>query len=138
VGKWRNYIGRHGSKRVAKLVLVGAVPPLMLKTNANPEGAPIGVFDDIRRGTATSRSQFFKDLTIPFYGFNRPASLKSIPRLSTRTCLHSYAPECCARTGQCRSEHSPRADLQTIHKVLARTTSVISPLQNRVLEQRAS
>jgi non-heme chloroperoxidase len=69
-----HYIGRHGSKRVAKVVLVGAVPPLMLKTDANPEGTPIGVFNDIRKGTATNRSQFFKDLTIPFYGFNRPGT----------------------------------------------------------------
>ena len=71
-GEVARYIGRHGSKRVAKIVLVGAVPPLMLKTAANPEGAPIGVFDGIRTGTATNRSQFFRDLTIPFYGLNRP------------------------------------------------------------------
>jgi non-heme chloroperoxidase len=63
-GRWR--LGR------AKVVLVGAVPPLMLKTETNPEGTSIAVFDDIRKGTATDRSQFFKDLTIPFYGFNRP------------------------------------------------------------------
>ncbi len=71
-GEVVHYIGRHGSKRVAKVVLVGAVPPLMLKTETNPEGTPIAVFDDIRKGTASNRSQFFKDLTIPFYGFNRP------------------------------------------------------------------
>jgi non-heme chloroperoxidase len=69
-----HYIGRHGSKRVAKVVLVGAVPPLMLKTAANPEGTPLEVFDGIRKGTATNRSQFFKDLTMPFYGFNRPGA----------------------------------------------------------------
>lgn len=73
-GEVAHYIGRHGSKRVAKVVLVGAVPPLMLKTDANPEGTPIGVFNDIRKGTAANRSQFFKDLTIPFYGFNRPGT----------------------------------------------------------------
>jgi non-heme chloroperoxidase len=73
-GEVAHYIGRHGSKRVAKVVLVGAVPPLMLKTDANPEGTPIGVFNDIRKGTATNRSQFFKDLTTPFYGFNRPGA----------------------------------------------------------------
>src|SRR4051794_8414536 len=73
-GEVAHYIGRHGSKRVAKLVLVGAVPPLMLKTEANPEGTPLEVFDGIRKGTATNRSQFFKDLTIPFYGFNRPGA----------------------------------------------------------------
>jgi non-heme chloroperoxidase len=73
-GEVARYIGRHGSKRVTKVVLVGAVPPLMLKTAANPEGTPIEVFDGIRKGTATNRSQFFRDLTIPFYGFNRPGA----------------------------------------------------------------
>jgi non-heme chloroperoxidase len=73
-GEVAHYIGRHGSKRVAKVVLVGAVPPLMLKTAANPEGTPLEVFDGIRKGTATNRSQFFKDLTMPFYGFNRPGA----------------------------------------------------------------
>ena len=73
-GEVAHYIGRHGSKRVAKIVLVGAVPPLMLKTAANPEGTPLEVFDGIRKGTATNRSQFFKDLTMPLYGFNRPGA----------------------------------------------------------------
>jgi non-heme chloroperoxidase len=70
-GEVAHYIGRHGSARVAKVVLVGAVPPLMLKTETNPEGTPMEVFDGIRQSTAGDRSQFFKDLTIPFYGFNR-------------------------------------------------------------------
>ncbi|QRM31615.1 alpha/beta fold hydrolase [Microvirga sp. VF16] len=70
-GEVAHYIGRHGTGRVAKVVLVGAVPPLMLKTDANPEGTPIGVFDGIRKNTADDRSQFFKDLSLPFYGFNR-------------------------------------------------------------------
>jgi non-heme chloroperoxidase len=70
-GEVVHYIGRHGSARVAKVVLVGAVPPLMLKTESNPEGTPMAVFDGIRQNTAGDRSQFFKDLTIPFYGFNR-------------------------------------------------------------------
>lgn len=73
-GEVAHYIGRHGSARVAKVVLVGAVPPLMLKTANNPEGTPLEVFDGIRKGTATNRSQFFKDLTMPFYGFNRPGA----------------------------------------------------------------
>jgi non-heme chloroperoxidase len=73
-GEVAHYIGRHGSKRVAKVILVGAVPPLMLKTAANPEGTPLEVFDGIRKGTAINRSQFFKDLTMPFYGFNRPGA----------------------------------------------------------------
>jgi non-heme chloroperoxidase len=70
-GEVARYIGRHGTARVAKAVLVGAVPPLMLKTDANPKGLPIEVFDEIRAGVSADRSQFFKDLTIPFYGANR-------------------------------------------------------------------
>lgn len=70
-GEVARYIGRHGTKRVAKAVLVGAVPPLMLKTAANPGGLPIDVFDGIRKGVTDDRSQFFKDLTVPFYGANR-------------------------------------------------------------------
>jgi non-heme chloroperoxidase len=70
-GEVARYIGRHGTERVAKAVLIGAVPPLMLKTPANPGGLPIEVFDGIRDGVLKDRSQFFKDLTIPFYGANR-------------------------------------------------------------------
>src|SRR6202171_3022554 len=71
-GEVARYIGRHGTKRVAKAVLIGAVPPLMLKTPINPGGLPIDVFDGIRKGVLADRSQFFKDLTLPFYGYNRP------------------------------------------------------------------
>jgi non-heme chloroperoxidase len=73
-GEVTRYIGRHGTGRVAKAVLVGAVPPLMLKTAANPGGLPIEVFDGIRKGVASDRSQFFKDLTTPFFGANRAGS----------------------------------------------------------------
>src|SRR6266446_3959864 len=73
-GEVARYIGRHGTKRVVKAVLIGAVPPLMLKTAANPGGLPIEVFDGIRAGVLADRSQFFKDLTMPFYGYNRPNS----------------------------------------------------------------
>jgi non-heme chloroperoxidase len=73
-GEVARYIGRHGSRRVAKAVLIGAVPPLMLKTPANPGGLPIEVFDQIRVGVLNDRSQFFKDLSGPFYGANRPDS----------------------------------------------------------------
>jgi non-heme chloroperoxidase len=73
-GEVARYIGRHGSKRVAKAVLIGAVPPLMLKTAANPGGLPIEVFDQIRAGVRSDRSQFFKDLSVPFYGANRANS----------------------------------------------------------------
>ncbi|MDI1479248.1 alpha/beta hydrolase [Polyangium sp. y55x31] len=70
-GEVARYLGRHGTARVAKAVLVGAVPPLMLKTPANPGGLPIETFDGIRAGVHADRAQFFKDLTIPFYGANR-------------------------------------------------------------------
>ncbi|MDT7603363.1 MAG: non-heme chloroperoxidase [Acidobacteriota bacterium] len=71
-GEVARYIGRHGTRRVAKAVLIGAVPPLMLKTAANPGGLPIEAFDQIRAGVLADRSQFFKDLSAPFYGANRP------------------------------------------------------------------
>ena len=70
-GEVARYIGRHGTKRVAKAVLIGAVPPLMLQTAANPGGLPLEVFEAIRAGVLADRSQFFKDLSLPFYGFNR-------------------------------------------------------------------
>ena len=70
-GEVARYIGRHGTKRVDKAVLIGAVPPLMLKTATNPNGLPIEVFDNIRASVLADRSQFFKDLTLPFYGANR-------------------------------------------------------------------
>jgi non-heme chloroperoxidase len=73
-GEVAHYIGRHGTNRVAKAVLIGAVTPLMLKTAANPTGLPIGAFDEIRANVLADRSQFFKDLSAPFYGANRPGS----------------------------------------------------------------
>lgn len=73
-GEVARYIGRHGSKRVAKVVLIAAVPPIMLKTPANPEGLPMEVFDGLRAGLLKDRSQFYKDLAIQFYGANRPGA----------------------------------------------------------------
>jgi len=73
-GEVARYIARHGTKRVAKAVLVGAIPPLMLKTAANPGGLQIEVFDGIRANVLADRSQFFKDLSAPFYGANRPGA----------------------------------------------------------------
>jgi non-heme chloroperoxidase len=70
-GEVARYIGRHGTKRVAKAVLIGAVPPLMLKTPANPAGTPIDAFNQIRSAV---QAQFWKDLSLPFYGYNRPSS----------------------------------------------------------------
>ncbi len=73
-GEVARYIGRHGTSRVAMAVLIGAVTPLMLKTSANPGGLPIEAFDAIRAGVIADRSQFFKDLSVPFYGANRPSA----------------------------------------------------------------
>ena len=73
-GEVARYIGRHGTKRVAKAVLISAIPPLMLKTPANPGGLPIEVFDQLRSAVQADRAQFFKDLSAPFYGANRPGS----------------------------------------------------------------
>jgi len=73
-GEVARYIGRHGTQRVAAAVLVSAIPPLMLKTPENPEGLPMEVFDQLRAGVQADRSQFFKDLSAPFYGANRAGS----------------------------------------------------------------
>jgi non-heme chloroperoxidase len=70
-GEVARYIGRHGTSRVAKAVLIGAIPPLMLKTPANPAGLPIEVFDGLRNSVVADRSQFWRDLSLPFYGYNR-------------------------------------------------------------------
>ena len=73
-GEVARYIGRHGARRLAKCVLIGAVPPVMLKSPANPKGVPMEVFDSIRSGVAGNRSQFYRDLALPFYGYNRPGA----------------------------------------------------------------
>lgn len=73
-GEVVRYIGRHGTRRVAKAVLIGAIPPLMLKTKANPGGLPMEAFDQIRAGVVADRSQFWKDLSLAFYGYNRPGA----------------------------------------------------------------
>ena len=73
-GEVARYIGRHGTKRVSKAVLISAVPPLMVKTPANPAGLPIEVFDGLRASVQADRAQFFRDLSAPFYGGNRPGS----------------------------------------------------------------
>jgi non-heme chloroperoxidase len=71
-GEVARYVGRHGTGRVAKTVLIGAIPPLMLKTAANPVGTPIDVFDQLRSGVQADRSKFWRELSLPFYGYNRP------------------------------------------------------------------
>src|SRR6201999_672838 len=73
-GEVARYIGRYGTKRVAKAVLIAAVPPIMLKSASNPGGLPISVFDGIRAGVQADRSKFFKELSVPFYGYNRPGA----------------------------------------------------------------
>jgi non-heme chloroperoxidase len=73
-GEVARFIGRHGTRRVAKAVLIGAVPPLMLKTEANPGGTPIETFDQLRSSVVSDRSEFWKDLSLPFYGYNRPGA----------------------------------------------------------------
>jgi non-heme chloroperoxidase len=73
-GEVTRYIGRHGTERVSKAVLIGAIPPLMLKTTKNPTGLPIEVFDGLRSNVVANRPQFWKDLSLPFYGYNRPGA----------------------------------------------------------------
>ncbi|HEY4278452.1 MAG TPA: alpha/beta hydrolase [Conexibacter sp.] len=73
-GEVARYIGRHGTSRVAKAALISAVPPIMLKSDANPEGLPIDVFDELRAGLLKDRSKFYRDLAVPFYGANRPGA----------------------------------------------------------------
>jgi non-heme chloroperoxidase len=98
-GEVARYIGRHGTKRVSKAVLIGAVPPLMLKTPANPAGLPISAFDQIRDGVRTDRAQFFKDLSAPFYGANRTGNkvsqgLRDFFWLQSMLCGHKAAYDC--------------------------------------------
>ena len=73
-GEVARYIGRHGTKRVAKAVLIGAIPPVMVKSDKNPLGTPIEAFDQLRSAVQADRSQFWKDLSLPFYGYNRPGA----------------------------------------------------------------
>jgi non-heme chloroperoxidase len=73
-GEVARYLGRHGSKRVAKAALISAITPLMLKTEKNPLGTPVEVFDGLRAALAANRPQFYKDITMPFYGYNRPGA----------------------------------------------------------------
>jgi non-heme chloroperoxidase len=98
-GEVTRYIGRHGTKRVAKAILISAVPPLMLKTEANPGGLPLAAFDEIRAGVLIDRGQFFKDLSAPFYGANRPNSkvsqgLRDSFWLQGMLCGHKAAFDC--------------------------------------------
>jgi non-heme chloroperoxidase len=73
-GEVARYIGRHGTRRVAKTVLIGAVPPTLLKTAANPDGLPLEIFDQLRAGLLRDRAQFYKEFAVPFFGANRPGS----------------------------------------------------------------
>jgi non-heme chloroperoxidase len=71
-GEIARYVGRHGTSRLSKMIFIGAVPPLMLKTDSNPGGLPLSAFDDLRNGLVANRSQFYKDVSVPFFGYNRP------------------------------------------------------------------
>jgi non-heme chloroperoxidase len=82
-GEVARYVGRYGTERVAKVALVGSITPLMLQTSTNPGGLPLKVFDDIRAGVSKDRSQFFKDLSVPFFGANRPGAAVSQGVLDT-------------------------------------------------------
>jgi non-heme chloroperoxidase len=98
-GEVARYIGRHGTERVSMAVLISAVPPLMLKTPANPAGLPIEVFDQLRASVQADRAQFFKDLSAPFYGANRPGAkvsqgLRDSFWLQGMVCGHKAAYEC--------------------------------------------
>jgi non-heme chloroperoxidase len=98
-GEVARYIGRHGTKRVSKAVLISAVPPLMLKTEKNPVGLPIEAFDEIRKGVQHDRAQFFRDLSAPFYGANRSGNtvsqgLRDSFWLQSMLCGHKAAYEC--------------------------------------------
>jgi non-heme chloroperoxidase len=98
-GEVARYIGRHGTKRVAMAVLISAVPPLMLKTPANPAGLPMEVFDQLRAGVLNDRAQFFEDLSAPFYGANRPGNkvsqgLRHSFWLQGMLCGHKAAYDC--------------------------------------------
>jgi non-heme chloroperoxidase len=98
-GEVTRYIGRHGTKRVSQAVLISAVPPLMVKTPANPDGLPIDVFDEIRANVQRDRAQFFKDLSMPFYGFNRSGAnvsqgLRDSFWLQGMLCGHKGAYDC--------------------------------------------
>jgi len=98
-GEVARYVGRHGTKRVAKAVLISAVPPLMVKTAANPAGLPIDAFDQLRAAVLTDRAQFFRDLSAPFYGYNRPGAkvsqgVRDSFWLQGMLCGHNAAYDC--------------------------------------------
>ncbi len=117
-GEVARYIGRHGTQRIAKAVLVGAVPPLMLKTDANPGGLLIEVFDGIRAGVAADRSQFFKGLTTPFYGANRPDARSAKASATRSSCGACRAG---SRTSSTASRHflrrtSPRISRRSTYQ----------------------
>ena len=105
-GEVARYIGRHGTKRVAAAVLIAAVPPILVKSDSNPEGIPIQVFDDLRRGLFNDRSQFYKDFAVMFYGANRPGA-KVSQGLLDQFWLWSmlYFPEDTSESASCRIFH---------------------------------
>src|SRR5262249_31830834 len=121
-GEVARYIGRHGTKRVAAAVLIAAVPPVMVKSDSNPEGLPIEVFDGLRSGVVKDRSQFWKDFAIMFYGANRPGA-----RRYRRECLTNSGCGACravSRTSTTASRHFLRlTSLRTSRKLMCRPWS---------------
>ena len=115
-GEVARYIGRHGTKRVAKAVLVSAVPPLMLKTPANPAGLPIEVFDGLRASVHADRSQFFKDLSLPFYGYNRPE------RRFRKVCANRSGSKGCCADSPAHTNASRRFPKRTSPKISRSST----------------
>lgn len=90
-GEVARYVGRHGTARLSRLVLISGIPPIRLQTEANPGGAPISAFDDVRAGVVTDRSQFMRDLSMPFYGYNKPGAKISegVRDAFWRTCMQA-------------------------------------------------
>jgi non-heme chloroperoxidase len=119
-GEVARYIGRHGTSRVAKAVLIGAIPPLMLKTPANPGGLPMEAFDGIRAGVAADRSQFFRDLSMPFYGYNRDGAkisqgVRDVFWLQGMMSSHKAAYECIKAFSETdQNEDLKRFDIPTL------------------------
>ena len=119
-GEVARYIGRHGTKRVAKAILIGAIPPLMLKTDGNAGGLPIEVFDQLRASVLADRAQFFKDLSLPFYGANRPGAkvsqgLRDSFWLQGMLCGHNAAYDCIAAFSETDlTEDLKRFDVPTL------------------------
>jgi non-heme chloroperoxidase len=143
-GEVARYIGRHGTKRVAKAVLIGAVPPLMLKTAANPGGLPMEAFDQLRAAVLADRAQFFKDLSAPFYGANRPGNkvsqgLRDSFWLQSMLCGHKAASKPSLRPISPRTSKSLTCPRSSFTATMTRSSLTLTRLcfpQRLLREQR--